>query len=44
MKTTSCYRWTDGTPLDFEFYAPNEPNDYFGSEKCIGMVNYGKTV
>lgn len=33
-------RWTDQTPVDFDFWGPNEPNDYFGSERCTTMARY----
>ncbi|XP_053409086.1 macrophage mannose receptor 1-like [Mercenaria mercenaria] len=31
------FKWTDQTPLDFDFWSPNEPNNYFGSEQCVEM-------
>ncbi|CAH1796584.1 unnamed protein product [Owenia fusiformis] len=31
------YVWTDGTPGDYLNWAPNEPNDAGGSERCVSM-------
>ncbi|XP_038077198.1 lymphocyte antigen 75-like [Patiria miniata] len=33
------YSWSDGTPVDFDFWAPGEPNDYNGEEQCAETYN-----
>ena len=33
----SEFTWTDGTPYDFQAWAPGEPNDDDGSELCVEM-------
>ncbi|XP_060558401.1 macrophage mannose receptor 1-like [Ruditapes philippinarum] len=36
------FKWTDQTAVDFDFWSPNEPNNYFGSEQCVEMIkSYG---
>lgn len=36
------FQWTDQSPVDFDFWTPNEPNNYFGSEQCTEMKrSYG---
>ncbi|XP_064644550.1 macrophage mannose receptor 1-like isoform X2 [Lineus longissimus] len=34
------YRWTDYSPATYFFWAPNEPNDAFGAEKCVTMSHW----
>lgn len=34
------YVWSDGTPLDFEFWAGGEPNDSGGSEDCGHLADW----
>ncbi|XP_070537351.1 macrophage mannose receptor 1-like [Ptychodera flava] len=32
------YEWSDGTPLDYENWQQNEPNDYHGEEQCVHIL------
>ncbi|XP_070537336.1 C-type mannose receptor 2-like [Ptychodera flava] len=36
-EASSVYSWSDGTPLDYTFWSPNEPNDANGEEQCVEM-------
>ncbi|KAL4229236.1 hypothetical protein ACF0H5_012275 [Mactra antiquata] len=36
------YKWTDQSAVDYVFWAPNQPDNYFGSERCVEFTkNYG---
>ncbi|XP_070535379.1 macrophage mannose receptor 1-like isoform X1 [Ptychodera flava] len=34
------FRWSDGTPLDYENWHKDEPNDYYGEEGCVHIARY----
>ena len=34
LETEGQFVWTDGTPLDFEFWQSNEPNNSGNNEHC----------
>uniref|UniRef100_A0A3Q2E7V5 C-type lectin domain-containing protein n=1 Tax=Cyprinodon variegatus TaxID=28743 RepID=A0A3Q2E7V5_CYPVA len=36
----SAYFWSDGSPLDFTFWYPGEPNNGGGAEPCV-HTNFG---
>jgi len=40
-RTEGRFKWTDGTELDYKFWAPNEPNNWGWGEDC-GVLNYFK--
>ena len=29
------HKWSDGTPVDYTNWNPNEPNNYKGQENCV---------
>ena len=35
------FRWTDGTPNDYNLWGENEPNDNYGAEKCVVIYRPG---
>ncbi|XP_064101211.1 macrophage mannose receptor 1-like [Macrobrachium nipponense] len=38
----SGFQWVDGSPFDYDNWAPGEPNSYMDQEDCIEMYNRGK--
>ncbi|XP_070175303.1 macrophage mannose receptor 1-like [Littorina saxatilis] len=36
------YSWTDGTPVNFISWSPNEPNDAYGGESCVESTSKGE--
>ena len=34
------FSWTDQTPLDYRMWDRNEPNNYFGAERCVEMRTF----
>lgn len=36
-----AFRWASGAPLDYEQWAPNQPNDFNGSEDCTELIPMG---
>lgn len=40
LGSEGAYKWSDGSPLSYTNYAPNEPNDWMGLEDCLEMRRY----
>ncbi|PIO59852.1 lectin C-type domain protein, partial [Teladorsagia circumcincta] len=37
--TSKDWSWTDGSPVDFLFWAPSQPDDAGGSEHCVEVFS-----
>ncbi|VDK61895.1 unnamed protein product [Cylicostephanus goldi] len=36
--------WTDGTPVDFQAWAPNEPDNSYGKERCVQVTLFNSYI
>ena len=32
------WKWTDGSPFEFTWWRPGQPDNYMGNEDCLHMV------